>query len=95
MALLTELVPLQDPKLDLNTAVTMLKYLKCFVCEKRKCFHVYKKKGKEMSGTDDYVHIRNRQGNARLNPLDYGISEEAALSTSEQFRVQNFLPVIV
>ncbi|XP_042236882.1 zinc finger MYM-type protein 1-like [Homarus americanus] len=32
---------MQDPKLDLNTAVAMLKSLECFVREKRDCFHVY------------------------------------------------------
>ena len=85
---------LQDPKLDLNTAVAMLKSLKCFVREKRECFHVYEEKGKEMSGTEDYVQTRNRQRNVRLNPLDYGRSEEVTLSLSEKFRVQNFLPVI-
>ncbi|PIK45327.1 hypothetical protein BSL78_17828 [Apostichopus japonicus] len=87
---------LQDPKLDLNTAVAMLKSLKCFVREKRESFHVYEEKGKEMSGTDEYVQTRNRQRNVRLNPLHYGQSdpEEAALSPSEKFRVQNFLPVI-
>ncbi|XP_042224315.1 uncharacterized protein LOC121868110 [Homarus americanus] len=81
---------LQDPKLDLNTAVAMLKSLECFVREKRDCFHVYEKKGREMSETGDYSQTRN----VRLNPLDYGRSEEAALSQSEKFRVQNFLPAI-
>ena len=83
---------LQDPKLDLNTPVAMLKSLKCFVCGKRKSFHVYKKKGKKMSETDGYVQTRIF---VRLNPLDYGWSEEAALLMSETFLVQNFLPVIV
>ena len=71
---------LQDPKLDLNTAVAMLKSLKCFVCKKRECFHVYEEKGKEMSGTDNHVQTRNRQRNVHLNPLDYGRSEEATLT---------------
>ena len=61
----------------------MLKSLKYFVCEKRKSFHVYDKKGKEMSGTDDYVQIGNRQRNVRLDPLDYRRSKEASLSMSE------------
>jgi len=37
--------------------------------------------------TDDYVQTRNHQENVRLNPLDYGQSEETALSISENFRV--------
>ncbi|XP_042230518.1 uncharacterized protein LOC121871963 [Homarus americanus] len=70
---------LQDPKLNLNTAVAMLKSLECFALEKRDCFHVYEKKGREMSETGDYSQTRKRQRNVRLNPLDYGRSE-AALS---------------
>ncbi|XP_042222750.1 uncharacterized protein LOC121867057 [Homarus americanus] len=85
---------LQDPKLDLNTAVAMLKSLECFVREKRDCFHVYEKKGREMSETGDYSQTRKHQRNVRLNSLDYGRSEEAALSQSEKFRAQNFLPAI-
>ncbi|XP_042204329.1 uncharacterized protein LOC121854007 [Homarus americanus] len=85
---------LQDPKLDLNTAVAILKSLEWFIREKRDCFHVYEKKGREMSETGDYSQTRKRQLNVRLNPLDYGRPEEAALSQSEKFRVQNFLPAI-
>jgi len=85
---------LQDPKLDLNTAVAALKSLHSFVNEKRETFHDYEKKGKEISGTNDYVKTRERSRSVRLNPLDYGRSEEVALSASEKFRVQNFLPVV-
>ena len=88
---------LQDPKLDLNLAVAMLKSLKCFVREKRDCFHVYEGKGKEISGTDYYVQKRNRQRNVRRNPLDYGRSEEATatLSLSEKFRVHKFSSMLM
>ncbi|XP_064115067.1 uncharacterized protein LOC135221173 [Macrobrachium nipponense] len=85
---------LQDPKLDLNTAVAVLKSLECFVREKRECFHVYEKKGQDLSGTDEYSPPRIRHRNVRLNPLDYGRSEEVTLSHPEKFRVDNFLPVI-
>jgi len=59
---------LQDPKLDLNTAVALLKSLKSFVSEKRECFHVYEEKGKEISGTEDYYYMqmRSRQRNVGL-----------------------------
>ena len=63
---------LQDPKLDLNATVAMLKSQKCFEFEKRESFYAQQKKGKEMSGTDDYVQTHNHQGNVSLNPLDYG-----------------------
>lgn len=72
----------------------MLKSLECFVREKRECFHVYEKKGQDLSGTDEYSPTRIRHRNVRLNPLDYGRSEEVTLSHSEKFRVDNFLPVI-
>ena len=49
----------------------VMKSLECFVCEKEGSFHVCEKKGKEISGTDDYVQTRNRQRNVRLNPLGY------------------------
>ncbi|XP_064122686.1 uncharacterized protein LOC135226935 [Macrobrachium nipponense] len=85
---------LQDPKHDLNTAVAVLKSLECFVREKRECFHVYEKKGQDISGTDEYSPPRIRHRNVRLNRLDYGRSEEVTLSHSEKFRADNFLPVI-
>ena len=68
--------------------------MECFVREKRECFHVYEKKGQDVSGTDEYSQICIRHRNVRLNPLDYGRSEEVTLSHSEKFRVDNFLPVI-
>ena len=64
----------------------MIKPLKCFVCGKRESFHVYEKKGKEISRTNDYV---------RLCPLDNGRLKEAAFPMSETFRVQTFLLVII
>ena len=48
----------------------MMKYLKCFVYEKTKSFHIYEKKGNELSGTVDFVHTRNHQDNMHLNPID-------------------------
>ena len=48
-----------------------------------------------MSGATDYkLNQRNRRINVRLQPLDYGHSEEATLSPSQRFRVEAFLPVI-
>ncbi|XP_064113565.1 uncharacterized protein LOC135220224 [Macrobrachium nipponense] len=85
---------LQGPKLDLNRAVAVLKSLECFVREKRECFHVYEKKGQDLSGNDEYSPPRIRHRIVRLNPLDYGRSEEVTHSHSEKFRVDNFLPVI-
>ena len=85
---------LQDPKLDLNTAVAAIKSLKSFVEQKRECFDAYEAQGEEKSGTTTYVQITQRQRNVRLNPLDYGRGPEANFSPSQKFRVANFLPVI-
>ena len=61
---------LQDPKLNLNTAIAALKSLHCFVSEKREHFRDYEEKGKEMSVTDEYVKARERYQSVRLIPLD-------------------------
>jgi hypothetical protein len=78
---------LQDPKLDLNTAVAAIKSLKKFVEQKRDCFDSYEKERSEKAGTTSYVQTRTRQ-----HPLDNG--KGANLSPSQKFRVENFLPVI-
>ncbi|XP_065662885.1 uncharacterized protein LOC136085499 [Hydra vulgaris] len=71
---------LQDPKLDLNTAIAALKSLQRFVSEKRDHFCDFEEKGKEMSGTDEYIKARKHYQSVRLTPLDYGGSGEARLS---------------
>ena len=84
---------LQDPKLDLNTAIAAIKSLKSFVEQRRECFDAYEAQGEEKSGTTSYVQITQRQRNVRLNPLDYGRWPEANFSPSQRFRVAKFLPV--
>jgi hypothetical protein len=85
---------LQNPILDLNTAVAALKSLKFFVESKRDCFSEYESQGKKKSGTAAYQLKRPRKYNVMLNPLDYAQAPAAELSPSEKFRVHDFLPII-
>ena len=74
---------LQNPKLDLNTAVATVKSLRTFVESKRDCFAEYESKGADISGTTEYVQTRTRRQNVRLQPLDYGRGPASVLSASE------------
>lgn len=89
---------LQHAKLDLNTAVASLTSLKNYVASKRDSFETYEKQGEELSGSTEYVQTqtktRHKRRNVRLNPLDYGHTEEVQLSPSEKYRTETFLPVI-
>lgn len=87
---------LQDPKLDLNTAVASLHSLKSFVASKRDSFQAYQKQGEELAGSSEFGqstgHFRRRS--SRLQPLDYGRAVEADMTPAERYRAgkygQNF-----
>lgn len=87
---------LQDPKLDINTAVACLKSLGNFVQSKRDCFDEYETRAIKQTQTSDYVqtHARRRRRNVRQIPLDYGQAPEAPLTPADKFRTENYLPVI-
>lgn len=85
---------LQDPTLNLNTAVSALKSLKSFIQAKRDNFDYYEKQGAELSNTTDYLKHRKRQRNIRLNPIDFNKTPDSNLTPSKKFKIQNFLPVI-
>ena len=87
---------LQDPQLDLNSAVKAVKSLKTFVESKRNCFQEYEKEGIKKSGTAEYVQKRQRRRNVRLDPLDQPrqIVPQVELTQSDRFRIANFLPAI-
>ena len=85
---------LQDPKLDLNTAVAAMKSLKHFIETKRESFSEYERQGIDKSKTTQYVVHRKRQRNVRLNPIDYDQAQETELTPSQKFHVESFLPVI-
>ena len=49
-----------------------MKSLRTFVESKRDCFAEYESKGADISATTEYVQMRTRRQNVRLQPLDYG-----------------------
>ena len=49
---------LQDPQLDLNSAVAAVKSLRTFIESKRDRFEEYEKEGGVKSGTTEYVQTR-------------------------------------
>ena len=51
---------LQDPQLDLNSAVAAVKSLRTFIESKRDRFEEYEKEGGVKSGTTEYVQRRQR-----------------------------------
>ena len=55
---------LQNPNLDLNTAVATVKSLERFVDSKRDCFAEYERKGAEICPTAEYVQTRKREKQA-------------------------------
>lgn len=89
-------VTLQNPRLDVNTAVASVKSLKILIQTKRDEFKNYEKKGAEISGCYEYVSStqRKRKINVRLDPLDSPHGTDCELTPSESFRTQNFLLII-
>ena len=59
---------------------------------KRECFDAYETAVK--SGTTSYTQTTQCERNVRLNLWDYERGQQADMSPSEWFRVENFLPVI-
>ena len=88
---------LQNPKLDLNSAVAAIKSLQVFVESKRDSFKEYEKEGIDKSGTTEYVRKRESRRNVRLNPLEQcqsATTQQVTLTQSDTFRIENFLTVI-
>ena len=81
---------IQDPNLDLNSAVAAVKALKTFIESKRDYFKDYEREGSVKSGSTEYVQRRQRRRNVRLDPLDQprhtgDTSDQIELSPSEKF----------
>ena len=92
---------LQDTKMDLNTAVGLLKSLESFVESQRLEFDKFEQAGKQMSGATEYrdVVMRKRRPNVRLQPLGHALSEDDIVIAPErpgrdQFRCDSFLPIM-
>lgn len=65
-----------------------------FVDSKRDKFDEYEAQAIVLAETSEYLQVRGRKRNVRLNPLDYEKSPETVLSTRQKFMVDNFIPVI-
>ena len=84
---------LQSPETDLNSSLELLKSLKSFIEMKRDDFEYYEEQGKLLSGSEEYYvqQHRIRRRNVRLNsPREQG-EEEIEFTSSQQFRVNNFV----
>jgi len=76
---------MQDPKLDINAAIALLKLLQGFILSKRDSFDGYEKQGSDISGSSEYARTHNRAGrrSVRQTPLDYGQTQEVELAPSD------------
>ncbi|KAI6658223.1 hypothetical protein LOD99_15492 [Oopsacas minuta] len=84
---------LQDASLDLNTATKLLESLKEFVHSLRSQFMEFEHRSKVLYHCATYSkeHRRKRKRNKKF---DYGDTEDAELSPSNEFMVTNFIPII-
>ena len=95
---------LQDPKMDLNTAVQLLKSLEAFVQAQRSEFDKFEESGKKLTSATQYMNIamRTRRRNVRLQPLgeaqtqsvDDEVTEPCGTGGRDQFRRDSFLPIM-
>ena len=86
---------LQSTTTDLNTAVALLKSLSTFVQSLRDRFEEFVTDGAERSGSSEFSqNLRRRQRNIRLDPLDYGRSEDTELGPRDSFRVNAFIGIL-
>jgi len=86
-------INLQNPRIDINTSIALLKSLQAFINSKRNDAN-YEEEGAKLCGNDTYEKKRKRYRNSRLTPLDYGKTPGVDLPASERFRTETFIPVI-
>lgn len=92
---------LQDPMMDLNTAVRLLKSLEQFVQAQRSEFDKFEENGKKLTSATQYINVamRRRRPNVRLQPLGDAQTQSVdddvtATAGKDQFRRDSFLPVL-
>ncbi|XP_014681935.1 PREDICTED: uncharacterized protein LOC106821579 [Priapulus caudatus] len=93
---------LQDPKIDLNSAICLFDSLIEFTGSQRARFTFFEQKGQELTGSNEYPE-ENRRKRKRNTQMDTyvlyhdapGTTENSEVETpSDRFRVDSFLPVI-
>lgn len=95
-------VMIQDPQLDLNSAVSLFDGLIDFTASQRSRFQYFETKGKELTGNAMYLEEtrRKRKRNAQMD--DYVLhsvsgspAENNEVETlADRFRVDSFLPIV-
>ena len=89
-------IQLQNPKMDLNTSVHLLKSLKVFIESLRSEFDRFEEGGKCLTGIFHYHEEvgRKRRNNVRLTPLGDTLIDEDAVMGKDKFRLDSFFPLI-
>lgn len=87
---------LQNPRIDVNTAASLLKSLRSLIQGKRESFEKYEQKAVTLTDCVEYEaeSKRTQKRNVRLAPLDCVQAPEVDLTPSEKFRTQSFLTTI-
>lgn len=87
---------LQNPRIDVNSAASLLKSLRSLIQGKRECFKEYEQKAIKLTNCLEYEgeSKRKRKTNVRLAPLDCVQAPEVDLTPSDTFRTQSFITVI-
>lgn len=87
---------LQNPRLDLNTATSMISSLKDFIQSKRDIFYEYEERAITLTDCTEYGNEsrRQRKVNVRLAEIDSFQAPEVELLPKETFRTQSYLTII-
>ena len=92
---------LQDPQLDLNSAIALFDSLIEFTTSLRSMFVSYEQKGKELTGNEIYPEETRRKRTRNTQMEDcvlYGVAgtpENSSVETpADRFRVDSFIPIV-
>lgn len=86
-------VSLQNPNINVNTALSLVTSLRSFVEGERDRFESYEEAGRAFSESKSYTPERVRRVNIRNQPLE-STSSDTTLDPRDKFRTQVFLPAI-
>ena len=84
---------LKDPKLNINSATSLLASLQTFTESLRPYFDYFTCEVKEISGCENHSK-QSRRKRKRNTPYDDGDAEDAQLDVSSELKTDAFLPII-
>jgi hypothetical protein len=84
---------LQNPAMDVNSALVLMRSLRSFVEGERDRFDSYEVAGKKLSATQEYRSERIRRANVRRQPFESSLSD-TQLTPRDKFRTEAFLAAI-